>query len=224
MRIAFFSAAMLASSMVSAAIPIDGWYGSVFGGYTYIPDNVTNTTYYSYYPIGYLRAHPSYNGGWNGGGRIGYQSMPLRYEAEITYVYANLSGFKINNIHQLGVEGETTGTFGMANVYYDFPEMVPCIAPFLGVGIGYGYVTARLNSSGPLVLAGGPVATRFKIDDGVFAYQGTAGFTYNFAENYAVNLAYRYIGTERADEFGKVFQAHLASVGAIYRFDGASYK
>ncbi|ASQ46477.1 outer membrane protein [Legionella clemsonensis] len=224
MRIAFLSAAMLASSMASAAVPIDGWYASVFGGYTYIPDNLTNTTNYSYYSFPFLRAHPSYNGGWNGGGRIGYQSMPLRYEAEVTYVYANLSGFKINNINQRGVEGETTGTFAMANVYYDFPETVPCIAPFLGVGLGYGYVTARLNSSGPLILGGPAVATRFKVDDGVFAYQATGGFTYNFAENYAVNLAYRYIGTERADGFGKVFQAHLASVGAIYRFDGASYK
>ncbi|KTC81474.1 outer membrane protein [Legionella brunensis] len=218
MRIAFFSAAMLASSLASAAVPIDGWYASVFGGYTYIPDNISNTTF------GLLRAHPSYNSGWNGGGRIGYQSMPLRYEGEITYIDANLSKFKINDARQVGVDGETTGTFAMANVYYDFPEMVPCIAPFLGVGIGYGYVTARLNGDGPIGILGPALHTRFKITDNVFAYQGTGGFTYNFAENYAVNLAYRYIGTQRATEFNKVYQAHLASVGAIYRFDGASYK
>ncbi|WED41945.1 outer membrane protein [Legionella cardiaca] len=229
MRIAFFSAAMLASGLLSAAVPIDGWYASVFGGYTYVPDNVSNTTYY---PPGYftnttyafLRAHPSYNNGWNAGGRIGYQSMPLRYEAELTYLQAYLSKFKINHARQLGVDGETTGTFGMANVYYDFPEMVPCIATFVGVGLGYGYVTAELNGKGPIGVSGPAFTTHFKVDDGVFAYQATAGFTYNFAENYAVNLAYRYLGTERADDFNKVFQAHLASAGVVYRFDGASYK
>lgn len=224
MRIAFFSAVMLASSLVAAAPPIDGWYASVFGGYTYIPDNVSNTTAHTLFPYALLRAHPSYNNGWNAGGRVGYQSTPLRYEAEVTYLRANLNKFKINQARQLGVDGDTTGTFGMANVYYDFPEMVPCIAPFLGVGLGYGYVTARFNGRGPIGVLGPLVATRFKVDDSVFAYQATGGFTYNFAENYAVNIAYRYIGTERADQFNKVYQAHLASVGAIYRFDGASYK
>ncbi|KTD19003.1 outer membrane protein [Legionella jordanis] len=216
MRIAFFSAALMASSLASAAVAIDGWYASVFGGYSYVPDNVSNTTY------GVLRAHPSYNSGWNGGGRVGFQSTPLRYEAEVTYINANLKKFKINTIRQFGVDGESTGTFAMANVYYDFPEMVPCIAPFLGVGLGYGYITARLNSTGPVYGAAYP--TRFKVDDNVWAFQGTAGFTYNFSENYAVNIAYRYIQTERADDFNKVWQAHLASVGAIYRFDGATYQ
>ncbi|MDI9817725.1 MULTISPECIES: outer membrane protein [unclassified Legionella] len=218
MRIAFFSAALFASGLASAAVPIDGWYASVFGGYTYLPDNLTNTTF------GVLRAHPSYNNGYNAGGRIGFQSTPLRYEAEVTYVKANLNKFKINNARQLGVDGESTGTFAMANVYYDFPEMVPCISPFLGVGIGYGYVTARLNGRGPIGLSGPLIPTRFKVNDNVFSYQATAGITYNFAESYAVNLAYRYISTERADGFGKVFQANLASVGAVFRFDGASYK
>jgi opacity protein-like surface antigen len=218
MRIAFFSAALLASSLASAAVAIDGWYASVFGGYTYVPDNVSNTF------LGILRSHPSYNNGFNGGGRVGYQSMPLRYEGEITYIHATLDKFRINNLKQYGVDGESTGTFGMANVYYDFPEMVPCIASFVGVGLGYGYVTARLDSAGPLFLGVPVFQSRFKVTDDVWAFQGTAGFTYNFAENYALNLAYRYIETERAEDFNKGWQAHLATVGVIYRFDGANYK
>ncbi|KTD21406.1 opacity protein-like surface antigen [Legionella lansingensis] len=224
MRIVFFSAALLASSLASAAVPINGWYASVFGGYAYVPDNVTNTTLISTPPFILLRAHPSYSNGWNGGGRIGYQSMPLRYEGEVTYIYANLHKFRINNVRQNGVDGRTTGTFAMANVYYDFPEMIPCLAPFLGVGLGYGYVTARLESQGPLFPGGPAVNTQFKADDSVFAFQGTAGFTYNFSERYAVNLAYRYMQTDQATDFNKPFKANLASAGAIFRFDGVSYK
>ncbi len=212
MKIVFFSAALLASSLATAAVPIDGWYASIFGGYAYLPDNVSNGN------DGFNRTRPSYDSGYNGGGRLGFQSNPLRYELEVTYINANLKKFLINNISPLGVEGESTATLGMANVYFDFPEMVPCISPFLGVGLGYGYVTAQLNSRAAFL------RTNLKVSDSVFAYQATAGLTYNFAENYAVNLAYRYVGTERADELGKVFQANLATLGVVYRFDGYNYK
>lgn len=213
MRIAFFSAALLASGLASAAVPIDGWYASVFGGYSYLPDNISNTRF-----VFFTRAHASYDNGYHAGGRVGYQSNPLRYEAEVTYISADLEGFRLNNIRQTGIDGESTATLAMANVYYDSPEIVPCVTAFLGAGLGYGYLTARLNGQGPIF------PTRFKATGSVFAYQGTGGFTYNFSENYAANIAYRYVGTERPNEFGKIFQAHLASVGVIYRFDGNNYK
>ena len=62
------------------------------------------------------------------------------------------------------------------------------------------------------------------MNDNVFSYQGTAGITYNFAEQYAVNIAYRYIATSKPEDFGRIFQAHLASAGVSYRFDCDTYK
>ena len=47
----------------------------------------------------------------------------------------------------------------------------------------------NLDSTGPFR------TTYFTATDNSFAYQGTAGLTYNFSENYAVNLAYRYVAT-----------------------------
>lgn len=218
MRIAFFSAAVLASSLATAATPVDGWYSSVFGGYSYLPNNISNTHF------GLSRTGASYTGGFNAGGRIGFQSNPLRYEAEFTYIQANVKHFQINRIIQKRVGKQVNASLGMANVYYDFPEMVPCISPFVGVGLGYGFVEAQLKSRGPFYTVGPYYNSYFKGSNSVFAYQATAGVTYNFAENYALNLAYRYVGTDRVHELGKVFQANLASVGVIYRFDQATYK
>lgn len=213
MRIAFFSATMLAASTIFAATPIDGWYGGVLGGYTYMPDNISTSRY------GFLRDRATYTSGYHAGINLGFKSTPLRYEAEVTYISADLSKYHINHIRQIGVDGETTATLAMANVYYDFPAMVPCVEPFIGAGLGYAWVDTNLWSRGPNV-----GLTHYVGSNSVFAYQATAGLTYNFTDNYSLNIAYRYVGTERPDHLGKVFQANLATIGATYRFDGDRYK
>lgn len=216
MRITFFSAAIFASSLATAATPVEGWYSSIFGGYAYIPNNVTN------YSQGLFRNGTSYNGGFNAGGRVGFKSLPLRYEAEFTYIHANLGGFFVNEIKQFGVSGQFTESLGMANVYYDFPEMVPCVTPFISGGLGYAWFQARLASKGSI---GGPLRpTSYKHANSSFGYQVSAGMMYNFAENYSIDVALRYVGTGRAGALGKVVQANLASANITYRFDESSYK
>ncbi|WP_367607319.1 outer membrane protein [Legionella sp. W05-934-2] len=200
------------ASTIHAATPIDGWYASAFGGYSYFEGNVSTRVGGLFFNL------PKYRDGWNAGGRWGYQSNPMRYELEYTYTQGDTYKFSIGPTPQTGVTGTTSASFGMLNVYYDFPDVVPAIAPFIGAGIGYGYVTAELNSTGPIGVA------RFKRTDNVFSYQGTVGGTYNFAENYAVNLAYRYVGSDSAGAFGQRYQVQMATIGVIYRFEGNQYK
>src|SRR3989338_5056221 len=119
MRIALFSAACLACGMASAATPVDGWYSSIFGGYTYFPDNLTRTI------DNQLFNGASYRSGYNVGGRVGYQSNPLRYEGEFTYLHGDLKNYFINQNSQVNVEGYTAAYLIMANIYYYFPEMLP---------------------------------------------------------------------------------------------------
>lgn len=216
MRIAFLTATLLVSSIASAATPIDGWYSSLYGGYSYIPNNVRK----SYLGTQFNRA--TFNNGYNVGGRLGFQGGPMRYEGEFTYLNAQAGSFSSNRFIQFfrpnRLSGHSSAALGMANIYYDFPDMVPCIAPFVGGGIGYAWVNTRLTTRNFFGF------NNFSASDNLFAYQGTAGFTYNFAENYALNIAYRYIGTTNAGELGKKFQAHLASVGVVYRFNEYYYK
>jgi opacity protein-like surface antigen len=194
--------------MAHSATPVDGWYTNLFGGYSYLTDNTYNFSY------GLLRTKSSYNGGYNVGGRVGYQSHPLRYELEYTYINANAKNFQIDYLPQTGVNGYTSGNLFMANAYYDFPDMLPDLSPYLGLGIGYAYLQNILNS----------VGTFYNASANVFAYQGTAGITYNFAEHYAVNLAYRYVATDNSGGFGKIVQVQMANIGVVYHFDKGIYK
>ena len=212
MRIILLSAALLATGVASAATPVDGWYTSFFLGYSYLPDNVSNGNY------GVLYNASSYGGSYNIGGRIGYQSNPIRYEAEYTYLAAKVRSFNVNYFPQTGVTGNAYANFLMANIYYDTPEILPGIYPFLGVGIGYSNLQTELYSTGPNGYAA------FTASDNAFAYQGTVGLTYNFAENYAANISYRYTATGNNSNFGKAFQAQIANAALIWRFDNGNYK
>lgn len=208
MRIAVLSTLLLTTSLANAAIPINGWYYGLFGGYTYIPDNINTAS----------RSNAGYNDGYDGGGNFGFKSNSMRYEGELTYLNAGLNKFNLNGTPQTGVTGHSNAFLAMANIYYDFNGTGQTFQPYLGVGIGYAWVHASLSSTGPFG------SSDYSGSNNVFAYQGAAGLTYNFAENYAVGVGYRYIGTKHANNLGKSFQANLANVCLTYRFDGNRYK
>jgi len=213
MRITLLSAAFLATGIASAATPVDGWYTGLFGGYTYIPDYVTNNDH------GLYMHQATFNNGYNAGGRAGYQSNPIRYEIEYTYLHADLNHYKIEGIHQKDISGFSSDNMIMANIYYDTPEMLPAIVPYLGAGIGYANVKTNIN-----INPYNANSYYFETNDGAFAYQGTVGITYNFAENYAANLGYRFVATSHINNLGTSFEAHIANAGVVYRFDRGNYK
>lgn len=195
-----------------AATPIDGLYASVLGGYTYTPSNINAS--YSNTVLNSIR----YQNGYDVGGNIGYKGNPMRYEGEITYLKANVARFYLSDILQTEPTGYDNGVIGMLNVYYDVPKMNPTLQPFLGAGLGYGWIQAKLRAEGPTTI------TAFNAENSSFAYQGMAGVTYNFSENYALNLWYRYLGTTHLSQFGEIFQAQTVNASATYRFDENDYK
>lgn len=212
MKAKVFFSAWLVSQLSIAATPIDGLYGSISGGYTYLPDNL------SINQSGLYRNDAEYNGGFNAGASLGYQSNPLRYELQLTYFNADLDHFRINGVRQNNIDGYNQAVTAMGNVYYQFPSLVEPIQPFVGIGLGYAWVDGKFNARGPALV------TNYKGSNSVFAYQASGGVTYNFRENWALNLLYRYIGTEKINDFGKVFQAHNANLELVYRFNECNYK
>lgn len=212
MRFVLFSTALLASSIASASTAVDGWYISAFGGYSYLSSNVNTNI------LGVQLSSVRYRDGWNAGGRLGYQYNPVRYEFEYTYISANPDRFRVTDFDLTSFGGRASANVLMANLYFDFPEFLETISPFIGGGIGYSFLTLNLDASGPFD------AISFSANKNVFTYQGTVGLTYNFSENYALNAAYRYMSTTSINTFGRSFQAQLGSVGIIYRFDSCSYK
>lgn len=195
-----------------AAVPIDGWYSALFGGYAYLPNNLSTFNSELYF------SNSSYNSGYNVGGRFGYKSNPMRYEGELTYINADAAQFKVNNIRQTNITGFNSTTALMANVYYDFPELISTIEPFIGLGMGFAWVDTRLINQTAFNYI------KFSGSDIVFAYQATAGLTYNFSEKFSLDVAYRYLGTSNVEYLGDNFQANLITAGVTYRFDDSRYK
>ncbi len=212
MRLAFLPLILILPTTHYAATPINGWYSGLFAGYAYIPSNVNKVNYNTRY------TDATHKAGYLAGGNLGYKSNPLRYEAELSYFNANVAHFSQNNIRQDNVGGYNNGISGMANIYYDFSGIVSCLEPYLGFGIGYAWLREQLNN------LTSNTQTNFRINSSAFAYQGLAGITYNFAENYAINIGYRYIRTPNMFSFGTTFQSHFAVLGVSYRFDDARYK
>ncbi|MCW8387604.1 outer membrane beta-barrel protein [Fluoribacter dumoffii] len=211
MRRALFTTAILFAGAVSASNTVNGWYASGFGGYTYLPSNVERLYY------GYLLSDVHYRYGYNAGGGIGYQSNPIRYEFQYTYLYADTNQYSVNHRKALDIDGGTRSNILMANIYYDFAG-VGKLSPFLGVGIGYAFMHATLNSTSRFK------RPHFNVDQDSFAYQGTAGLTYNFGKNFAANAAYRFTASTDNSNWGKHLLASMANLGVIYRFDLGSYK
>lgn len=212
MKKIILAASLLTTLSASAATPIDGWYTSAFGGYAYLPGNLDVVKQ------GIRYDKTNFQSGFDAGLNLGFKSNPMRYEGELSYLKANINNFNVNNALQFNPTGYSNAVLGLANVYYDFTGITESLQPFLGAGIGYAWVQDKLNGTGPF----GP--SHFDASNSAFAYQATGGLTYNFAENYALSLGYRYIGTTHVADLGQMFQAHLANLGAVYRFDGNNYK
>lgn len=211
MRKTFLMLLCLVGSHAGAAIPIDGWYSTAFGGYAYLPSNIDT----SYNQIRYNDA--VYDNQYNVGGSFGYKSNPMRYEGEVTYISGMLDHVNTNGVREPLVAGYSNTILGLANVYYDFPMVIQTISPFLGVGLGYAWVNVKIDNT--------RLNTNdFRVSDSAFAYQGIAGVTYNFAENYALNIVARYVRTDNVFDLGKAYQAYLANFTVIYRYDWAKYR
>lgn len=211
-KMLFASVFLLLSHSTWAAVPIEGLYIEAFGGWTYLPDNINTIrdTFHFH--------NTRYQSGYNYGGKIGYKCAPFRFDAELSYLTAKVNRFQINTLQALHPNGNTQAGLGFVSAYYDFSDLSPVLEPYVGLGVGGAWVRSRLYNELPFT----PLV--FKSNNGVFAYHGTIGITYNFSENYALDASYRYIGTTQADQFGKSLQAHQLSAGIIYRFDEATYK
>ena len=206
----YISLLLIASSLSHAATPIDGFYSSLFASYAYIPNNVNSTQQNIYY------SDTGYRPGYAGGGNLGYKNNPLRYEGELTYFNANLKYFSQNNQRQTDVGGYNNGVLAMANILYDAPGLIKELSPYLGFGIGYAWLNVKMDN----VITGSTA----KITSSPFAYQGSAGISYNFAENYALTVSYRYLASPHDNNLGRSVQINLANVGMTYRFNHAEYE
>ena len=177
-------------------------YMYAFGGLADIPGNINIASF----------GNTTYRDPYFAGGALGYKSGPIRYDLQLNYINGKIKQFSFGSVIQTPVSGSSIATSGLVNIYYDFEDLNPMLAPFLGFGLGYSNVKVKFSSTTP-------TTTAFNQSNTVFSYQGSAGVTLNFSETIGFDLGYRYLRTSRANNFNSAYQAHLFNIGTTYRFE-----
>ena len=141
----------------------------------------------------------------------------FRVEGELFWQENDIDSGRLGPV-QLSVLGGLNGDVGvwggMVNGYYDFLEGP--LVPFIGVGVGYAQVDAKVNLGDISVIDD---------DDTVLAYQGILGVSYDFMPNLQGVLAYRYLSLDdpqfQDQAGGKVdmeYDSQSVDVGLRYSF------
>lgn len=116
----------------------------------------------------------------------------------------------------------------MANFYYDFAISGSKWTPYVGAGVGLGTYVQKANVNldideqiagmiPPSILENIPSGKMTVADDTLteFEWQVGLGATYNFNENWALDIGYRFNSSTVEEEF---VYAHELKVGARYLF------
>lgn len=172
-----------------------GFYIGAEGGWTSL-NTATNTGpcaggCVSPFPGAQAVSHETFFNGFNGGGRVGYQAGPWRFEGDFAYRgndSAHLQMVFPTNRAGRNAGSERHAVSEMANVIYDFSLGWP-VTPHIGGGAGIAEVTRNLSN-----MFGGTHDTV-----AVFAYQAIAGFRVPIAPALAFDVDYRYFATTGTD-------------------------
>ncbi|NCA68737.1 MAG: porin family protein [Sphingobacteriia bacterium] len=112
----------------------------------------------------------------------------LRIEGELAYQKNDLDTVSWRGL-STNLNGDVSSLALLANGYYDFRNHTP-LTPYVSAGLGVARVEADVVARPGAGLPGGS-------DEGtVFAYQIGAGVAYAVSNQVAVDLKYRYFGTE----------------------------
>lgn len=113
----------------------------------------------------------------------------------------------------------------MANVYYDFDLGNSSWTPYIGAGVGLGVYRQKATVDidlpdqfeGPAAGMGIPVGEMEVANDTLYEFEWQVGIgtAYNFSEDWAMDIGYRFNSSNVADEF---VYAHEIKVGVRYTF------
>jgi len=151
------------------------------------------------------------------GGAVGYDFGAFRLEGEVTYQKSDLDKLTVSAAGEGGsakLSGDGTSLALLANGYYDFHNN-SAFTPYVSAGIGFAKVS--INDFGSPSLDIPPSGDE---DDTVFAYQVGLGLGYAVAENWIIEIKYRYYATADPEFEGLTaeFSSHNILAGMRFSF------
>ncbi len=175
-------------------------YVSIGGGAAWLDDaDVTDT--------GLLNPTISFENGWAVRGAVGAAlNKSVRVEVEGFYTTSDVDSASLTDYTLTEIGFTSLSAMGMlCNGYYDINFGSPFI-PYIGGGLGFANVEveSRARTS----------------DETVFAYSFTAGASYVINNTIALDLGYRYLGTEDIDfdHLSVSYANHQVLLGARFSF------
>jgi opacity protein-like surface antigen len=235
--LSLFGGAALAADIAPAPEPmLGGFYVGAFGGATWFTDNGADFEIGEDYDGDSASDFWGESGnisldtdtGFLVGGVLGYNwaDTGLRTELELSYSQANLDGFDIDwdNGFDPGdvlcggcefdpdFDGDVSVTYLFGNLWYGFGDMLNMggISPYIGGGLGVGFVNIDIDSIGGVGLdASG--------DETGFAYQLGGGLMWNLADNVALDLGYRWRGV-MLEDYEDDLNSHNVLLGINFGF------
>lgn len=163
---------------------LDRWYIRAGGGYD-LPDDLNDNA-------GGNSVNINVDDGYMGEVALGhYFGRSFRGELELSYRQTALTEASSGGSTNSNISGHYKVYAGMLNGFYDLHFDFP-VVPYVGVGIGM----ARIKVDS--VTVGGASTQADSATE--FAYQGIAGVSWRFADDFVASIDYRYFGTAGDNE------------------------
>ncbi|GMQ76405.1 MAG: hypothetical protein BMS9Abin01_1682 [Gammaproteobacteria bacterium] len=124
----------------------------------------------------------------------------IRLEGEVLYTRSD-----VDNLGGAQATGTLSNVGLMFNAYYDV-RTGSSWTPYFGGGIGYSRVDFDKLTSGGVLVAND--------SSDAFSWQIKVGVAYEFSPSWAVNVGYRYYGTDNLDFDSPTGGAHVTSEGS----------
>ena len=219
LRTALLAATVLAAPAAALAQPVTGPYVSLGAGANIFQNqSIKDFSIPALGVSGTGAGHISTDADIIGSGAVGYGlGNGLRIEVNGDYFRNALRS--VGGTHASGFE-EVYG--GFVNVLYDFdltPYGLPGLAPYVGVGAGYGQVKFQ---NGAVHGYGSDTFLRETSTDGNFAAQGIVGLAYNIAAvpGLALTAEYRFTTIPQDSSYHAQYFAPGIATRANFKTDG----
>jgi opacity protein-like surface antigen len=193
------STAMFLGTMQASAADIDvvpepmgwNWYVSVFGGWSMGNDEDFDIDTTGGSPS--IEVDLEYEDGFTAGIAVGaHFNEWLRAELELSGNWHDVEG-DATPLTGTGtsIDGDATALFVLANLWLDIP-IGDVFRPYVGGGVGFGRLDVDVD-------VGTGTTAGFDDNDWGFAYQLGVGVAFDFAENIAFDVGYRYKAINNAE-------------------------
>lgn len=227
-----FIVGLTISSPVFSADPVQGLYVGVLAGISHASNPQLN------FSVDQASYNPTITLGPVGGGggfSLGYKVNRFRLEGEFLFNINNYSEAKLGSCtlisptvlgpqgtcpdfiedNGLGFKGNTTGLYGLFNVFFDFLSTDTNVnfVPYVGFGVGGAMIRNKIQIQNNQYFDSGatPISLETTVSKNGIAGQGIIGFSYYLDDFATIGMDFRYLTTVKSNSSNNTISSNSNS-------------